>query len=152
LRSLLTKAHPLAPSDLALPGTIPAREVPLADVQAAHARLTAAVGALTAHGQSLQSLVDAQVADPAVLGPALEELAAYGIAVPILEDAREKPKEIGERWKRVAALVAAEAARRALEADKDLESVSVEAVTQAGQRLFGDGFWVLCGLTRGASA
>jgi hypothetical protein len=49
-------------------------------------------------------------------------------------------------------LVAAEAARRAIEASTDLASVSAEAVTQAGQHLFGDGFWVLCGSTRGVTA
>jgi hypothetical protein len=92
LRAMLTKARPLAPSDLALPGTIPARETALADVQAAHVRVTAAAGALSARGQSLQALVDAKVVDPAVLRPALEEVAAFGIAVPVLEDPAEKKR------------------------------------------------------------
>jgi hypothetical protein len=151
LRALLTKARPLTPGDLALPGTVPAREAALAEVQAAHARVAAATGALSARGQSLQALVDAKVVDPAILRPALEQVAAFGIAVPVLEDAAETKEEREERWKRIAALVAAEAARRVIEANTDLASISVEAVTQAAQRLFGDGFWVLCGLTRGAA-
>lgn len=151
LRTLLCKARPAVPSDLALPGTVATREATAADVQAAHDRMTAAAGTLSTRGQHLQALVDAQVVDPALLAPALEAVAAFGIAVPEVEVAGVKQVEREARWKQVASLVAAEAARRVIEAGADLAAITPEAVQQAGQRLFGNGFWVLCGLTRGAA-
>ncbi len=140
LRALITRARPATPADLALPSHTPTREVAATELQSAHLRASAAASALAARGQALQALVDAKVTDTAQLRTALEAIAAYGVAVPLVQD---------ERLPTVASLVAAEAARRVIDATEQLKTVSVDAVTQAGQTVFGDGFWILSALSTG---
>jgi hypothetical protein len=103
-------------------------------VQAAYLRATAAAGALAASGQTLQALVDAKVTDPAQLGAALDAVAAFGVAVPLVAN---------ERLAAGAGLVAAETARRVIDANEQLKIVSIDAVQAAGQTIFGEGFWIL---------
>jgi hypothetical protein len=137
LRALLSRARPAAVEDLALPSHPATRAIAANELQNAYLRASAAAGALAARGAALQVLVDASVADPAQLRRALDAVAAFGVAVPLVDD---------ERLPVVASLVAAEAARRSLEATEQLKTISVEAVAQAGQTIFGDGFWILCAL------
>jgi hypothetical protein len=138
LRALLSRARPAAVEDLALPSHPPTRVIAASELQGAHLRASSAASALAARGQALQALVDTSVTDAAQLRAALDAVAAFGVAVPLVKD---------DRLPLVASLVAAEAARRALEASEQLNSVSVEAVAQAGQTVFGDGFWILCAMT-----
>jgi hypothetical protein len=143
LRTLLSRARPAAATDLALPNHPPTRSVDPAELAAAHLRAAAATGALSAHGQALQALVDAKVTDPAALLAALEPLAGFGVAVPLLES---------DRLAVVAALAASEAARRVLDANEQLKTVTIESVTQCGQTLFGDGFWILAAVAGGVGS
>lgn len=138
LRALLSRARPAAAEDLALPSHPPTRSLAASELQNARLRATAAAGALAARGAALQALVDANAGDAAQLRAALDAVAAFGVAVPLVED---------DRLPLVASLVAAEAARRSLVASEQLAAPGIEAVTQAGQTIFGDGFWILCPLT-----
>jgi len=142
LRALLTKARPATSADLALPGHPSTRSVTVAELQSAEARAQAATNALAARGQMVQALVDAGVTDAVQLREALEGVAAFGVAVPLVKD---------ERLATVAGLVAAEAARRVLDASDALKTSSVDSVALAGQAVFGDGFWILCGLSADAA-
>ncbi len=142
LRALVTKARPAAAGDVALPSHTAARAISASELQSAHLRAVAAASALAARGQALQALVDADPNDAESLRAALEAVAAFGVAVPFVDD---------DRLELVASLVAAEAARRVIDATEQLKTQSVEALTQAGQTLFGDGFWIVCAL-EGAGA
>ena len=143
LRVLLISARPAVANDLALPGHPTTRSVTPTELQAVGLRAAAAASALSARGQVLQSLVDAKVTDGAQLRPALEAVAAFGVSVPIMV----KDKRLAN----LAALAAAEAARRAMKATDSLKTSSVDALIQAGQDIFGDGFWLLCALSADAS-
>jgi hypothetical protein len=134
LRSLVSRARPAAAADVALPNHKPTRAIGAPQVQSAHLRATLAAGALSAAGQALQALVDAKVTDPAQLLAALEAVAAFGVAVPLVAN---------DRLATVAGLVAAEAARRVIDANEQLKIVSIDAVHAAGQTIFGEGFWIL---------
>jgi hypothetical protein len=138
LRALLIRARPASANDLALPGHATTRSVTAAELQSAKLRASNAASALSARGQVLQSLVDAQVTDATQLRPALEAVAAFGVSVLTVKD---------ERLGNLAALVAAEAARRVLNALESLKTLTVDAVIQAGQDVFGDGFWLACALS-----
>ena len=134
LRSLVSRARPARAADLALPSHKTQRAIGAPQVQSAFLRATAAVGALAASGQTLQALVDAKITDPAQLGAALDAVAAFGVAVPLVAN---------DRLAAVAGMVAAEAARRVIDASEQLKIVSIDAVEAAGQTIFGEGFWIL---------
>jgi hypothetical protein len=134
LRSLVSRARPARAADLALPSHETQRAIGAPQVQSAFLRATAAVGALAASGQTLQALVDAKITDPAQLGAALDAVAAFGVAVPLVAN---------DRLAAVAGMVAAEAARRVIDASEQLKIVSIDAVEAAGQTIFGEGFWIL---------
>lgn len=133
LRRLLVASRPASPADLGVPNQPGIRTVDAAELAAVQVRLQGASALLTARGQSLAAVLAATPDDAAALRLAVDALAAFGVALPAIAD---------ERLGSVAHLAVAEATRRVAACDAALAGpLSASALTEAGQALFGDGFW-----------
>ena len=139
LRSLLVNAQPSKASDFVRSNETPTRAFTAAQIASAAARATAAQGGLLTQRDSLAHAIqsfDPADSDTAIeLRRQLEAIAAYGLVTPIVE---------GEHLVSVAQMAADEATRRIEEAGALLDGTPDEVrVANAGQLLFGDGFWIL---------
>ena len=133
LRALLVGARPATPADFAVPNAIATRAP--GELEAARDRAQTARDLLDLRCTMLKSLLDAAVEDAAQLRPALEALAAFGVATPLVEE---------KQLSFVAQASLAAAQRRLQSADVALaRELNAEAISQAGQALFGEGFWIL---------
>lgn len=133
LRALLVGARPATPADFAVPNA-EATRVP-GELAAARDRAQAARDLLDLRCTMLKSLLDARVEDAAQLRAALEALAAFGVVTPLVPD---------NQLSFVAQATLAAALRRLQNADAAFaRPLNAEAVSQAGQALFGEGFWIL---------
>ncbi len=133
LRALLVGARPATPADFGVPNATATR-VP-GELEAARDRAQAARDLLELRCTMLKSLLDAGVEDAVQLRPALEALAAFGVATPLVDDTQ---------LSFVAQASLAAALRRLQNADAAFAGpLNAEAVSQAGQALFGEGFWIL---------
>ena len=134
LRALLVHARPATPADLAVPNVPASRTVSAAGLQEAHDRAQAARDLLGLRCTFLDSLLKAEVHDAAQLRPALEALAAFGLVAPLVEK---------NQLAFVAQAALAAGQRRLENADVALaRSLEAEAIWQAGQAVFGEGFWI----------
>ena len=133
LRRLLLAARPADGTDLAVPNTKGARRVDPAEIAAVAARLQTARGLLAAEAQALDAALAVDPADPATLLAATDVLAAFGIA---------PPGPVLDRLASLGHVVLSEATKRLQAADAALaKPSSAETLVEAGQALFGDGFW-----------
>ncbi len=136
LRSLLVNAQPAKPQDFVRSSEPPTRAFSEAEVSAAADRARNASGGLEAARDHLkEAIATFDVNDAAPLRQRLEEIAAFGVVTPIAE---------GEHLLAVAHGAEAEASRRITEANLKLTGTPDAAkITEAGQSLFGEGFWIL---------
>ena len=135
LRALLVHARPAAPVDLAVPSVPASRAVSAAELQGAHDRAQTARNLLGLRCTFLGSLLQAEVHNAAQLHPAVEALGAYGLVAPLVTK---------DQLLFVAQAALAAGQRRLQDADAALaRPLSAEAVWQAGQAIFGEGFWIL---------
>ena len=86
LRALLVHARPATPADLAVPNVPALRAVSAAKLQSAHDRAQAARDLLGLRCTFLESLLKAEVREAAQLRTALEALAAFGLATPLVAE------------------------------------------------------------------
>ena len=144
LRALLVKARPAAPQDLGLPNATTQRAVSAGELAAARARAQAARDLLDLRCTLLEALVADDTTAPAQLRAALEDLADFGLSV---LPARE------EQLLPVAQLLLTNARRQVENATKALAAPSTaESIAEAGQAIFGDGFWILPAIEPPAAA
>jgi hypothetical protein len=135
LRALLVKSRPAAPRDLALPNASNTRAVGAAALGDARDRAKAARDLLDLRCTLIEALLADSTAAPAQLRAALEDLAALGISVPPLPN--EQLGSIGQ-------LLLANARRRVERATSALAGpIAAESIAEAGQAIFGDGFWIV---------
>jgi hypothetical protein len=135
LRVLFVHARPATPADLAVPSVPASRAVSAAGLQEAHDRVQAARDLLGLRCTFLDSLLKAEVHDDAQLRPALEALAAFGLVAPLVHK---------NQLAFVAQAALAAGQRRLENADVALaRPLEAEAIWQAGQAVFGEGFWIL---------
>ena len=134
MRRLLVTARPAAPVDLGIPNQPGGRSIDLAEIASAQARLQAAAALLTARAQALDAALATTPDDVAAIRRAVDALAAFGVALPTIAD---------ERLAGLAHVALTEAARRTELADAALAKVpqTEDTLVEAGQALFGDGFW-----------
>lgn len=135
LRALLIRARPATPGDLTLPNAPPARGISAAEMQAARDRVVGARDLLELRGKVLDAMLHDGVAAPEQLLPALEDLAAFGLVPPLVAQ---------DQLPILATAILAGAVRRVSDADAALtRPPSAEAIADAGQAVFGEGFWIL---------
>jgi hypothetical protein len=135
LRALLVKARPATPRDLALPNASAVREIGAGELDAAHARAQAARDLLDLRCTLIEALLADSTSAPTQLRAALEDLAALGLSVPLAPN---------EQLASVAQLLLANARRRVADATTALNAPpTAESITEAGQAIFGDGFWIV---------
>jgi hypothetical protein len=144
LRSVLVNARPATPSDLALPNAPVTRAASAAGLQAARDRVQAARDLFALRCTMLDALVQAGVTDSAQLNPALDGVAAFGLFAPTVAQ---------EQQAMIVDVVANTGVRRLQMADAALaRTLTAETVAEAGQALFGDGFWILPAIEAPAAA
>ncbi len=135
LRAVLVRARPATPSDLTLPNAPATRTVSNDALQSALARAAAARDLLVLRSRVLDAMLADQVHETALLLPVLEDLAAFGLVPPLVAQ---------DQLPIVAQSILASAIRRVKTADAALaRPASPESVLEAGQAIFGDGFWIV---------
>jgi hypothetical protein len=135
LRALMVRARPATPADLTLPSSPPSRVVSSVELTAARARVSAARDLLAVRSRVLDALLADEVVEPERLLPALEDLAAFGLAPPVVT---------ADQLPIVAQSILSSAIRRVKDADAALARPDTgETIVEAGQAVFGEGFWVV---------
>lgn len=135
LRALMTRARPATPSDLTLPNAPATRAVGGDELASSRARVVAARDLLEIRARVLDALLADKVVDPALLRPALEDLAAFGLVPPLVTQ---------DQLPIIAHSILASAIRRIKDTDAVLaRPAAVERILDAGQALFGEGFWIV---------
>lgn len=137
LRALLVRARPATPHDLALANSAALRAYDHADLDAARQRAQSARDLLDLRRAVLEGLIEDAASTIAQYRAAIDDLAAFGLAAAAgLTD---------DQLSAAAPLVAADARRRVQAATQRLgAAVTAESVAEAGQAVFGEGFWILC--------
>jgi hypothetical protein len=134
LRALLVKARPATPLDLGLANASSDRAISASEIAAARVRAQDARDLLNLRCTMLEALLSA-AASPAQLRAALKNLTDFGLSVPPAPD---------EQLSNVGQLLLANARRNVENATKALAASSTaESVAEAGQAIFGEGFWIL---------
>lgn len=135
LRALLVHTRPATPADLAVPNVPSSRAISAGELQSARDRAQTARDLLGLRCTLLESLLKAGVRNSDQLRPALEALAAFGLAAPLVTE---------NQLFFVAQASLAAGLRRLQDADAALaRPLAAEAIWRAGQAIFGEGFWIL---------
>lgn len=145
LRAVLAGSRPARPTDFARPGETagpddpPPRRITPAALDAVKARAVLARSTLAVRTQTLADALappDNAAIDPVQVAIALEDLAAFGVVLPLVS---------GESLLALAEMGVADARRRIAKADEALAAPVFDAGTAevVSQAIFGDGFWML---------
>jgi hypothetical protein len=135
LRALLVRARPAVPSDLTVPNTPPTRAVSAEELASARDRVSSARALLHVRCRVLDALLADDVTDPEKLLPALEDIAAFGLVPPLVAN---------DQLPIIARAILASVIRRLKETDAALaKPITPDIISQAGQALFGEGFWIV---------
>ncbi|MHB9005650.1 MAG: hypothetical protein ACYDC1_01825 [Limisphaerales bacterium] len=137
LREVLVNARPARPTDLGRPNDPILRTVSSISLDEIRERAGLALGGLTAKRQALLDTLPPPgvEADPVAVAIALEELAAYGVVMPMVT---------GENMLALAEVAVADALRRIETATTALqEAFEIGVAERVSQALFGDGFWMV---------
>jgi hypothetical protein len=135
LRELLVKSRPATPLDLGLANAPAPRTIVAAEIEAARTRALAARDLLDLRCTMLEALLSGG-AGPAQLRAAINDLAAFGLSAPPAPN--EQLADLGQ-------LLLANGRRQVEDATNLLAAVPAtpESVAEAGQAIFGEGFWIL---------
>ena len=135
LRALMVRARPATPSDLALPNAVLTRGVSDVELMDARLRVTTARDLLELRSKVLDAMLADRVHEPDALLPVLEQLAAFGLVPPLVAQ---------DQLPIIAQAILSSAIRRVKAADVALARPNAaESIVDAGQAVFGEGFWIV---------
>ena len=135
IRAMLLRARVATPSDLSLPNAPTTRVIGEQSLLVARARATRARDLLELRARVLDAMLADKVHEPALLLPAMEDLAAFGLVPPLVAQ---------DQLPIIAHSILASAIRRVRTADAALaRALTSDVVVEVGQAVFGDGFWIV---------